>query len=103
MPAPGATGATVNFTMKGIPATEGSGLSLVMVVLVSALLTTWVRVAEVLVLKLVSPPYSAVIEWLPTDRLEVLKLAWPLDRVPVPRVVLPSLKVTVPLAVPAPG
>jgi hypothetical protein len=34
----------------------------------------------------------------------VLKLAWrPLFGVPVPRVVLPSLKVTVPVGVPAPG
>src|SRR5712691_11100062 len=45
----------------------------------------------------------AVIEWLPTDREEVAKVAAPPLSVPVPRVVKPSLKVTVPLGVPAPG
>src|SRR5438445_694456 len=33
----------------------------------------------------------------------VVKVAWPELRLPVPRVVAPSLKVTVPVGVPAPG
>ena len=40
----------------------------------------------------------------PAAREGVLKVATPLPfKVPVPRVVAPFLKVTVPLAVPAPG
>src|SRR5712691_238329 len=39
-------------------------------------------------------------EWEATDRALVLKVAWPLLRVPVPRMVVPSLKVTVPVGVP---
>jgi hypothetical protein len=39
-------------------------------------------------------------EWLPTDREEVLKDALPLLRVALPREVAPSLKVTLPVGVP---
>jgi hypothetical protein len=39
-----------------------------------------------------------VIECVPTDSVEVEKLAVPLDTVPVPSAVVPSLKVTVPVA-----
>ena len=39
-----------------------------------------------------------MIEWDPSASVEVLKVAIPLLRVPVPNVVLPSLKVTVPVA-----
>ena len=39
----------------------------------------------------------------PTARALVLKVACPPPSVPVPRMVAPSLKVTVPLGVPAPG
>ena len=44
------------------------------------------------------PPYVAVIECEPAVKVVVLKVARPLLSVPVPRVVLPSLKVTVPVA-----
>jgi len=45
-----------------------------------------------------------VIECEPTVSVLVTNVAWPeLSRVPVPRVLEPSLKVTVPVAVPAPG
>jgi hypothetical protein len=40
-----------------------------------------------------------VIEWEATDSVEVAKVATPLLRVPVPRVVAPSLNVTFPEAV----
>jgi len=39
-------------------------------------------------------------EWLPTERAEVLKDALPLLRVALPREVAPSLKVTLPVGVP---
>ena len=39
-----------------------------------------------------------MIECDPAIRVDVLKVAFPLLTVPVPRVVLPSLKVTVPVA-----
>ena len=39
-------------------------------------------------------------EWVPTNRVEVVKVASPLLSVPVPSVVVPSLKVTVPVGVP---
>ena len=57
-----------------------------------------------LVRKFVSPSYTAVIEWLPTLRLESLNVAVsePFN-VPVPRVVVPSSKVTVPVGMPEPG
>ena len=42
-------------------------------------------------------------EWLPTARLEVEKVAVPPLSVPVPSVVVPSSNVTVPVGVPAPG
>ncbi len=45
-----------------------------------------------------------MIEWEPTASVLVVNMAWPaLSRVPVPRMVEPSLKVTVPVGVPAPG
>ena len=66
---------------------------------VQAGLTVWVIAGLVLVRKLPSPPYTAVIEWLPTLSEDVEKVATPPEREPVPRVVVPSLKVTVPVAV----
>src|SRR4051812_31751736 len=49
------------------------------------------------------PPYTAVMLWLPTDRADVVKVAWPLAfRVAVPSTVDPSLIVTVPEGVPEP-
>lgn len=55
-------------------------------------------------LKRASPPYAAVIECVPTASVAVVKEACPrLLRVPVPRVVTPSKKVTVPVGVPDPG
>jgi hypothetical protein len=74
------------------------------VVVVDALLTVCDRAALVLVLKFVSPAYTAVIVgWAPTLSVLVLKVAVFPVRVPVPSVVAPSLKVTMPLGVPAPG
>jgi len=52
--------------------------------------------------KLVSPLYSALMVWVPTVSVAVSSVATPPDRALVPRVVVPSLKVTVPVGVPAP-
>src|SRR5881628_35048 len=41
--------------------------------------------------------------WLPVASDEVINVAWPVVSVPVPSVVAPSLNVTVPVGVPAPG
>ena len=66
--------------------------------------TCCTKTAELLVIKLPSPLYVAVMLWLPFLSDEVVKTAWRLLlSVAVPRMVLPSLKVTVPVGVPEPG
>ena len=59
--------------------------------------------AETLVPKIVSPEYCAAMAWPPTAKELVEKLAVPALSVPVPSVVKPSTKVTVPVGVPAGG
>ena len=55
-------------------------------------------------MKLGSPRYDAVIACVPTERLAVVKLAWPLPLTAlVPRVVPASTKATLPVGVPEPG
>ncbi len=50
-----------------------------------------------------SPPYAALIEWVPATRLVVEYVALPvLSRVPVPSCVVPSEKVTEPVGTPLP-
>jgi hypothetical protein len=58
-----------------------------------------VSIDDVDAAKFVSLPYTAVMEWEATDKADVLNIATPPDNVPVPRDVVPSLKVTVPVAV----
>jgi hypothetical protein len=65
----------------------------------AALLTVCARGAEVLTSLAASPPYAAVNECAPTLSEEVENVAVPLLIVAVPSVVLPSRKVTVPVAV----
>jgi hypothetical protein len=73
-------------------------------VVVAARLTVCVKAGDVLPVKLLLPPYTAVSAWLVAAKLEVTKLACPeLFRVSVPSVVLPSRNVTVPVGVPAHG
>jgi hypothetical protein len=69
------------------------------VVLVTGVMVS-VAAAEVLALKLESPPYAAVMECGPTVSIEIVKVAIPLFRAPVPSVVVPSRKVTEPVGVP---
>ena len=52
--------------------------------------------------KFVSPLYVATTECDPSASVAELKLAMPLDTVPIPRVELPSENVTVPVGVPVP-
>jgi hypothetical protein len=65
------------------------------------LFTTCDRTAEVLGRKVASPLYTAVIECVPTGRVEVVYLAIPPLSAPVFNVVVPSLNITVPDGVPA--
>ena len=60
-------------------------------------------VAEVLLVKLVSLPYSALIAWPPRASDEVVNVAEPFTRVSVSTAVSPSKKVTVPVGDPLPG
>lgn len=91
-------GTTVAVNVTDVPNVEGFGDALTDVVLL-ALVTTCDNAADVLEESLASPPYTAVIECVPPVSAEVLNVACPLPNVPVPRVVEPSLKVTVPVAV----
>ena len=65
--------------------------------------TCCVNDAAVLPAKFESPLYTAVIEWVPTASDEMVKVAVPEFTLNVPSVVLPSLKVIVPIGVPEPG
>ena len=101
IPAPGETAPTVAVKVTDSPNTEGVVEANVVVVL--ALLTTWLTAELVLVTKLESPEYSAVMLFEPTASDAMDKVAAPDVRVPVPMMLEPFLKVTVPEAVPAPG
>jgi hypothetical protein len=66
--------------------------------------TLWRIALDVLVLKLVSPEYDAVIVWIATERADVVRVAAPPpDSAPLPMLTPPSRKVTVPVGVPEPG
>ena len=57
-----------------------------------------------LVRKFVLPPYTAVIEWLPLFKFETERVACPdAFKVLEPSVLVPSLKVTVPVGTAVPG
>jgi hypothetical protein len=49
---------------------------------------------------LASPLYTAVIEWAPTARLDAVKPAVLPERAALPKSVLPSLNVTIPVVTP---
>jgi hypothetical protein len=100
VPDPGAFAVTVAVNVTGCPYTDGfTELTSVLVVL--SLFTVCDSVPEVLPEKLPSPPYRAVTRCIPPLRLEVVNVALSLAfSIPVPRVVPPSWKVTVPVGVP---
>ena len=100
VPAPGATEATVAVKVTDWPNAEGLAEE-VTVVVVLVWFTTWLTVFDVLLPKLASPPYTAVIECEATESAAVANVPTPDPfSVPVPSVVAPSLKVTVPVGVP---
>jgi hypothetical protein len=77
------------------------------VVVVGAVLTTCETLAEgpeLDHLLVFDDAYVAVIEWVPTASVDTAIWAWPLlSELSLPRVVEPSLKVTVPCGVPGVG
>jgi hypothetical protein len=84
------------------PYTDGFAL-LVNNVVVVAGVTVWLSAVDVWPVKLLSPPYTAVMLLLPRGTFAVVSEALPLLSFPDPSGVLPSMNVTVPLGVPAPG
>src|SRR5262249_29951165 len=99
-PAPGATIATVAVKVTAWPVTAGL-TDEPRATVVEARLMVSVKAAEVLCVKPPVPAKEAVRTWLPTPS-DTFKLAWPL--IPtraVPRTVVPSKKVTVPVGTPA--
>src|SRR5262245_41246724 len=87
VPAPGATALTVAVNVTDWPNTDGLTDDVTMVVEL-AWLTLCVSVGDVLPAKLVSPPYTPVIECAPTVNVVLVNVATPLAlSVPVPRTV----------------
>src|SRR6266436_5523493 len=99
VPPPGAFGATVNAKLTACPTADGSGVWLVIVVVVPAAVTVWDAPADVLPAKFRSPPYVAVSVLLPEEvgvSVQVPAATEPLQ------VAVPSLTVTLPVGVPPP-
>ena len=88
----------VSVTVAPVATDVGEAVSAV-VVAVSVEVTVMLTAGEVLVAKVVDPPYTAVIECVPAVENEVASVALPELSVPVPSEVVPSMKVTVPVAV----
>src|SRR5437867_146205 len=102
VPVPGLFAVTVAVNFTDCPNTDGFNEELTDVVV--PYFTVCVSLGDVLPLKFASPPYDAVIEWEPTASVLVTNVAWPEpSRVPVPSALGPSLKVTVPVGMPAPA
>ena len=69
-------------------------------VVVVAWITTWEMEVDVLVAKFPAPAYTALIEWVPKLRVEVVNTAFPPLIVRLPITELPSRNVTVPAGEP---
>src|SRR5580698_4081719 len=92
----------VNVTLAPVVDGFSDDATAVVVLALPAPFTTCVNAGEVLAAKLVSPPYCAVIEWLPAVSADVINVATPpAPTAPVPIDVAPSRNVTVPVIVPA--
>lgn len=97
-----AAGETVAVRVTVWPKPEDVGAT-VSVVVVWVRPTDTVTGGEVLVRKLASPPYTAVKEWLPLARDDVVVVALPFaSATGGPSAVVPSKKVTVPVTTPVP-
>ncbi len=96
-------GVTVAVNVMPVPAVAevDETSSFVVVATLPARMST-VTAAEVLLAKLASPPYTAVMECEPAARVETFSVVQPAPRVAVPKIVELSLKVTVPVG-PEPG
>src|SRR5262245_60451835 len=100
VPRPGATAATVAVKVTAWPVTAGLTDDR-RVSVVAAGLTVTLAAAEVLLAKPVTPKKVAVSEWVPTNS-DVVRVALPVvSSGAEPSSVLPSLKKTVPIGVPA--
>ena len=73
-------------------------MSHIIPIVVLALFTITERGEEVALPKLPEPASWAVMPWSPAARLENVRVAWPLATLALPREVVPSRKVTVPVA-----
>jgi hypothetical protein len=100
VPAPGGFTVTVKVIGTLCPVTDGSGRSLVIVVVVLAGLTVCPTDAEVLPVKFASPPYCAVSVFAPMVLKAMLQLV--AGKVAT-QDCTPSVTVTTPVGVPAPG
>lgn len=94
------TAVTVAVKVTVCPAVEGFSEEATAVV-VGRPTTVCVSAAEVLPANVASPEYFAVIECEPAVSVEVVNVACPTLRVPVPMLVAPSKNVAVPVGVPA--
>ena len=90
---------TVAVKVTACPAVEGFSEEVTEVV-VGWPITVCVSAAEVLPAKVLSPEYFAVMVCGPAVNVEVVNVACPTLRVPVPRIVGPSKNATVPVGVP---
>src|SRR5438046_909342 len=101
VPEPGLLAVTVAVKVTDCPNTDGLAEELADVVV--PYFTVCVSFVEVLPLKFAALPYDVLSEWGPAASGPVTNVAWPeAVRVPVPSMLEPSLKVTVPVGVPAP-
>src|SRR5438034_2359998 len=100
VPAPGLLAVTVAVKVTDCLNTDGLTEELTDVVV--PYFTVCVSLGDVLALKFASPPYDALIEREPTASVLVANVAWPEPfRVPVPRGLVPSLKVSGTVGAPA--
>src|SRR2546425_1109587 len=100
VPPPGAFGTTVNVKLTAWPTADGLGVCAVIVVVVPAAGTVWASPVATLPAKFAAPPYVAVRLLAPGVREASEQL--PPNTVPT-QLTVPSLTVTLPVAVPLPG
>jgi hypothetical protein len=99
-------GLTTALRVTDCPYTDGFKFDVSTVVVTAGpvgALTVCVIADELLPEKFVAPPYDAVSECAPAVKLETANVAVPLESVAVPRTVVPSRNVIVPVGVPVPG
>jgi hypothetical protein len=100
-PDPGASTVVVAVSVIDWPVTTVGSDELTDVVVV-AWFTVWTSAGEILGAKLRSPPYTAVIDGVPAESVEIVSVAIPdASTEAVPMDVAPFRKVTVPVRVPA--